>query len=384
MSLRCSALIVFTLLASCVGCNPSTDQDSNPIPGSTNPNSLLNRGTRIAAQGQLMPAGGIIRLMGPPGDKIAEVKTEVGAQVTAGQILLICASHEARHLEIEVAQQKLAEAEQALAAQLNENQLASQGAEQEIALANVQLESAREQLALAQKSRGPVNLANQGVERTERLVRDPATATAIPKTSLEQQQIQKEQLEAKQKEAELSADHSVKLAELQLAAAEKKLIAIADSREWITKAAPLESLKKQIALLNYQLTLTEIRSPIAGQILRLDAPKGSSIGTYPLIELADNSKMICNSEISEVDVQRLKVGQKAQLSSPALAKPLQGTVIRIDPIVGTPQYRSPNPLAPVDYRVVNAVIELDEASTTLAGQYIQLQVDVTIDTTASE
>jgi HlyD family secretion protein len=376
--------MAITLLASFAGCNQPKDQDSVVTSGSNNPNSLLNRGTRIAAQGQLMPAGGIIRLMGPPGDRIADVKTEVGAEVTTGQVLLICASHEARHLEIEVAQQKLMEAEQAVAAQLAENQLALQGAEQEVALAKVKLESAREQLALVHKSRGPVALANQGVERTERLVRDPATATAIPKSSLEQQKIQKEQLEAKQQEAELSADHNIKLAELQLAAAEKKQLAITDNRQWITKAAPLESLKKQLALLNYQLTLTEIRSPIAGQILRLEAPKGSSIGTYPLVELADNSKMICNTEISEVDVQRLKVGQKAQLSSPAITKSLQGTVIRIDPIVGTPQYRSPNPLAPVDYRVVNAVIEIDQGSTTLAGQYIQLQVDVTIDTTAAK
>jgi HlyD family secretion protein len=93
--------------------------------------------------------------------------------------------------------------------------------------------------------------------------------------------------------------------------------------------------------------------------------------------------MICQAEISEVDVQRLQVGQKAAMSSPALSQTLQGVVIRIDPIVGTPQYRSPNPLAPVDYRVVQAIIELDAASAPLADDFVQLQVDVAIDVVAS-
>jgi hypothetical protein len=63
---------------------------------------------------------------------------------------------------------------------------------------------------------------------------------------------------------------------------------------------------------------------------------------------------------------------------------LTGTLQRIQPIIGVPQFRPSNPLAPVDFRVISVTIELDDASAKIASQFIQLQVDVTIDVISNE
>jgi len=68
------------------------------------------------------------------------------------------------------------------------------------------------------------------------------------------------------------------------------------------------------------------------------------------------------------------------LQSAALQQPLTGRVVRIDSVVGRPELRSPNPLAPVDFRAVGVTIELDAESAARAARWIQLQVDVTIHT----
>jgi len=376
------ALLATLSLVTVSGCG-RPEVDSGLASGNTESTNLLQRGTRIAAQGQLLPADGIIRLNGIPGDRVAEVLTQVGAEVKADDTLIRLASATVRGLELRLAEQKLAEAESALAAKLYDNSQQVAAAEQELALAKTQLESAIAQLDLAHSGTKSVDIANQNVERMEKLVKDPITSTTVSRSTVDQQKLQQQQVATKQKEAELAAEHSKKLADFQVAAAEKKVATLQESRAWLEKTSPLESLKTQVDLVRYQLTQTELKAPVPGKILRVDTSRGSAIGTMPLIEMADTSRMICQAEISEVDVRRLAIGQMAVMTSPALAQPLQGVVLRIDPIVGTPQYRSPNPLAPVDYRVVQAIIELDPTSSRAANAFVQLQVDVAVDVVAA-
>lgn len=369
-------------LVTMLGCSGQSTDNSVPATANTS-NNLLNRGSRIAAQGQLLPADGIIRVVGTPGDRIADLLAKVGSEVNENDPLIRFASRQVRELELKVAEQKLSEAESALAAKLHENSELVAAAEQELAVAQSQLESANAQLELARSGTKSVDIANQNVERMEKLVKDPATASTVSRSNVDQQKLQQQQIATQQKEAQLAAENAKKLAEFQVAAAEKKVAALKESQDWINKTSPIGSLRSQIDLVKYQFEQTELKAPVNGKILRVDASKGGSVGTLPLIEMANTSRMICQAEISEVDVQRVQVGQKAVMSSPALAQPLQGTVVRIDPIVGTPQYRSPNPLAPVDYRVVQVIIELDSASVSTADDFVQLQVDVAIDVVAS-
>jgi HlyD family secretion protein len=363
-----------------VGCNSSTQTSNNPATGG----GILTRGARVAAQGQLSPASGIVRIAGTPGDRISEVRVQAGDLVDKGSVLVQFASRELRTMEIDVAKQKLQEAEQTLASKKLELEGQILAAEQEVKLADIQLQGAIRQLELAQNSKASVDLANKGIERMERLVRDPATSQLIPRNDVEKQQLQQQQISSEQMAAELSAERAVKLAELQADTAKKKLEASRQSQQLVIQSSPIGSLTKQLQLLELQLQQTQLTAPATGKILRVDATAGGSVGTTPVIEFADISKMVCNAEVSEIDIQRIKVGQKATLTSPALSSPLTGTLQRIQPIIGVPQFRPSNPLAPVDFRVISVTIELDDASAKIASQFIQLQVDVTIDVISNE
>lgn len=382
---RCFSIVkwihLWTVIAVILaGCNSSTQTSNTPGTGG----GILARGARVAAQGQLSPASGIVRIAGTPGDRISEVLVRAGDLVEKGTVLVQFASRELRTMEIDVAKQKLQEAEQTLASKKLELEGQILAAEQEEKLADIQLQGATRQLELAQNSKVSVDLANKGIERMERLVRDPVTSQLVPRNDVEKQQLQQQQISSEQMAAELSAERALKLAELQVETAKKKLEATRRSQQLAIESSPIGSLTKQIQLLELQLQQTQLIAPTPGKILRVDATAGGSVGTTPVLEFADVSKMVCNAEVSEIDIQRLKVGQKATMISPALSDPLTGTLQRIQPMIGVPQLRPSNPLAPIDFRVISVTIELDDASAKVASQFIQLQVDVTIDVISNE
>jgi hypothetical protein len=123
-------------------------------------------------------------------------------------------------------------------------------------------------------------------------------------------------------------------------------------------------------------------APRAGVVLAINAAEGESILHQPLIEMADDSELVCEVEVNELDAPRVAVGQTAEIRSRAFANPLHGAVAQKYQLVGRPQLRPLDPLARADYRAVTAVIELDQESIARARDWLQLQVDVEIQVTA--
>ena len=75
---------------------------------------------------------------------------------------------------------------------------------------------------------------------------------------------------------------------------------------------------------------------------------------------------------------RVMLGQKAEISSPALSRILNGTVERLGTSVFKKQVRNLDPQADADARVVQVRIRMDESEE--AARYVGLQVDVLIHT----
>ncbi len=86
--------------------------------------------------------------------------------------------------------------------------------------------------------------------------------------------------------------------------------------------------------------------------------------------------MYAVAEVYETDVQRVRIGQRATVSSPALAAPLSGTVDRIGLKIGKKDVLSVDPAAKTDARVVEVRILLDDAAA--AAGLTNLEVDVAI------
>ncbi|MGH7789427.1 MAG: efflux RND transporter periplasmic adaptor subunit [Candidatus Binatia bacterium] len=142
---------------------------------------------------------------------------------------------------------------------------------------------------------------------------------------------------------------------------------------WQTKAA---ALRAQVTRARAELELAVVRAPITGQVLEVHARPGERVGADGIAELGQTQVMTVVAEVYETDVGRVRLGQRATASSPALAQPVQGTVDRIGLKIGKKDVLDVDPAAKTDARVVAVRILLDDAA--LVAGLTNLEVDVTI------
>lgn len=155
-------------------------------------------------------------------------------------------------------------------------------------------------------------------------------------------------------------------------------------REEIVSDSDLEQKQAQVRMLEAELErvkaekeLAVVRSPIAGQVLEVHAREGEKVGPDGIAEIGRTQMMYAIAEVYETDVGRVRIGQRAEVSSPALAEPVHGTVDRIGLKIGKKDVLDTDPAARTDARVVEVEIRLDD-SEPVAG-LTNLQVDVAIE-----
>jgi HlyD family secretion protein len=125
-----------------------------------------------------------------------------------------------------------------------------------------------------------------------------------------------------------------------------------------------------------ELSMTIVRSPIDGEVLKVHARAGERVGPDGIVEIAGTQRMLAVAEVYETDISRVRLGQRATITSPALTAPAHGTVNRIGRKIGKKDVLSVDPAAKTDARVVEVEILLDDA-TQVAG-LTNLEVDVVI------
>jgi HlyD family secretion protein len=172
-------------------------------------------------------------------------------------------------------------------------------------------------------------------------------------------------------------------AELENAEAELARTAELSARQ-LAPATQLDEVRLRVAvaragLLGARAALDRdtVRAPVSGQVIAIHARHGERVGDAGILELARNDEMYAVAEVYETDLARVRDGQRAVVTSPALAAPLTGVVERIGLQVGRQTVLDTDPAALVDTRVVEVRIRLDESDR--AAALSNLQVDVRIE-----
>ncbi len=147
---------------------------------------------------------------------------------------------------------------------------------------------------------------------------------------------------------------------------------IRDSREMRVRVA-----EAKLAGARAELARAHVYSPIDGQVLRVHAREGERVGPAGILELGKTDHMFAIAEVYEEDVSRVRVGQRAVMTSPALPAPLVGKVDRIHLAVAKQDALGTDPAARKDARVVEVEVRLDDSRA--AAALTNLQVDVQID-----
>lgn len=135
--------------------------------------------------------------------------------------------------------------------------------------------------------------------------------------------------------------------------------------------------RASLARAEAELELSHVRSPIRGQVLDIHAREGERVGPDGIAELGETHAMYAVAEVYETDIGRVRVGQRATARSPALSRPLHGTVERIGLQISKQDVLSTDPVADVDARVVEVDIRLDDPEP--AARLTNLRVDVVIE-----
>lgn len=344
-------------------------------------------GAAIVAQGQIEPAKGVLPIVAPPGDRVESILVTEGQGIKAGDILGRMASQEAKELELEIA---IARRDEAIAKLKAEE--AAAVAKMEVAKVGLQqsklaVEQAVRNLEEAESGGGKLALLAQQLSIAEAKLKqlrvaatDRDTGRLITPSSIEQQQLSVDQSRSQLNVARRDAQQKIAEGKLAIEGAEKEILANQLAVTAAKSASGIQTMEKQIELLRLQLQITKLISPIDGTVLSIDTKAGEpTTATTPIMRLADTRRMIARAEINVVDLQRVAIGAKATITSSALRAPLRGKVKSVSQLVGSPRLPNPNPMARVDWRSAQVIIEIDSESVAPAAERIHLQVDVAIE-----
>lgn len=182
-------------------------------------------------------------------------------------------------------------------------------------------------------------------------------------------------------------DAAVKLLTAEVVAAEARAQLLnAPPREEDVQiaAARISAAEASVTAAQIQWEHTQLRAPIAGQILKINAEAGELAGPAslaPTVIMADTSRYFVRAFVEELDAPRLAVGMSATITADGLPnESFVGDVVRVSPRMSQKALRTDAPTERYDTKIREALIELSANH----GLVVGLRVDVMIDATDTQ
>lgn len=142
----------------------------------------------------------------------------------------------------------------------------------------------------------------------------------------------------------------------------------------------LEYAETAAAQANENLEQAFVRAPIDGVVLDITARAGEKPGAAGVMDIGDIDRMVAKVEVFQTRIAEVEIGDKVELTAPALAEPLTGTVSRKGLQVKRQTVIGADPAANTDARVVEVTVALDPQSSAAASGFTNLQVEARIET----
>lgn len=299
----------------------------------------------VVALGRLEPQGEITRVSGPTtieGTRMRVTKLFVkeGDRVQAGQIIAKLDVYERDRAALELAKKQLNVAQ----AQLHKSRSTSG-------------ETAAQQARIA-RLKNELDTAQTEYQRYQKLFQ----AGAISASLLDSKQLAVSNVQGQLQEARATLEQlkDIHKADEQLAQAE------------------VESAMAAVARTKADLNLADIKAPIAGQILKIQTRAGEVVSEQGIVELGQTQQMLAVAEVYETDIGRVRLGNRAVVTSSGFTSELQGTVEQIGLKIGKQAILDTDPIADEDARVVEVKIRLDPEDSQRVAGLTNLRVKVEI------
>jgi len=125
------------------------------------------------------------------------------------------------------------------------------------------------------------------------------------------------------------------------------------------RSAELSAAMAQVEHASSQVERMVVHAPASGRVLKIHAHPGEEVGADGILELGKTDRMYVVAEVYETDVSRIRLGQKAEISSELLTEKLVGTVSQIATQVSRSEFLPLDPAAFADTRVLKVKIKLE-------------------------
>ncbi|MGM3309240.1 ABC exporter membrane fusion protein [Anabaena sp. WFMT] len=320
--------------------------------------------TAVAALGRLEPQGEIIRLSAPDslggGVRLTKLLANKGDKVRQGQVIAVLDSYDSNFAALEKAKRQV----QVAQASLQQVQAGAKQGDiyaQEATIARLEAELRGEtftQKATIARLEAELNNAETEHQRYQKLYQDGAISASDADTKRLRMDTVQQQLN----EAKASLNRTVETLQKQLTEAKARLNSIAEIRPTDVQAAQadVESAKASVKQAQAQLELSSVRSPIDGQVLKINAWPGEIIASNGIAEIGRTQQMYVVAEVYETDIKKVRLGQSAVITADAFTGKIQGTVTDIGLQVGKQNIFNNNPGANTDNKIVDVKIRIDK------------------------
>lgn len=336
----------------------------------------------VTALGFLQPKGEVIKLSAPTtnsGNRVERLLVEEGSHVKVGSAIAILDSRDVLQAALKQTQKDVTVAQAKLAitqAGAKKGEIASQRSEIERLEAQRQGDISSQQSKIARLA-AEVRNAQTEYQRYQALYQNGAiSASSRDSKRLTLETAQKSLQEA---QAELNRTRSTLPSELNAARAtlnkitEVRSVDITYDRAQVDKAISARDRAKA------ELEQAIVRSPVNGEVLYVHTRSGEVVSTDGIVEIGQTRQMEVVAEVYQSDVNKVRNGQKATVSSDSLAGELTGKVTFIGSQVRRQETVNTDPSTNIDSRVVEVHVGLDAASSQKAAKFTNLQVKVVIE-----
>jgi len=308
--------------------------------------SVISEGD-VVALGRIIPKGDVVSVATPSGAgdaRIAQIRVIVGDSVASGDVLAVLDNLPGLENGVATAMATIALREASLA-----QTTATIRASRDEAQASLERAEATAQNAQSDMDR-VTSLFGRGVATRSDLDNAVARATEAGR-------------DVERNIATLSRFQAVDATQPDIAVAEAILAA---ARVDLTRAEA-------------DLERAYVRAPAAGTVLDINARAGERPGNAGIIDLGDTSQMTVQAEVYQTLIGRVAIGDPVTVFADALAQDLVGVVSAIGLEIGRQSILSDDPAANTDARVVDVIVTLEAASSTLASGFTNLDAVVRID-----
>jgi HlyD family secretion protein len=350
----------------------------------SNPETPTPTNRPISALGHLRPEGEVIHVSAPTtlngmgGTRVAKLLVKEGDKVNTGQVIAIIDNHQNLQAALKLAQEQVKVARANLAqvkagakrGEIEAQKATIEGLEAEL---DGQLSALDKNIA---RLEAELNTATIEHQRYQQLFQDGAVAAS----QLDSKRLIMKTAQEQLNEAKANRNRIEATFQRRIKAAEATLNQIAEVRPTDVQAAQAEvdQAVANAGKAQADLDLAYIRAPKDGQILKIHTRPGEIVGDKGIVALGQTHRMNVVAEVYELDVSKVRVGQKATITSNVFPDTLHGKVSNVGLQVNPQEVFSTDPTADVNNRVVEVKIRLDPADSQQVSAFTNLQVYVFI------